>query len=1234
MSFYLRSALVPGLLAVCSLPAYGAVRDRILSKPDARLTALKGQRRPEAIAPNDQGPVDPALRIDYATLYLKPAPGLEAFLADQQNPSSPDYHRWLTPEQFGERFGVSANDATQIVSWLQSQGLTVHDIARGRHWITFSGTATRVAKAFYTEFHRYRINNVLHYANSTEISLPAAFEPVVRAVDGLNDFALDAMHRASPPVSLKPNLNNSTGKHYLAPDDLATIYNIAPLYAAKTDGTGQKVAIIGRTSINLSDLRNFRTYFNLPPGDPQLLLYGPDPGVRPADLVEADLDLEWAGAIARNATIIYVYSTSVNVSAQYAVDQNVAPVMSMSYGGCELTLFDTLRPVAQQAAAQGITWAIASGDSGATTCDRSAPTPQATKGATVAYPASIPEVTAVGGTQLDDSSGVFWSPGNSLARASALSYIPEKVWNQSIENNAIEGGGGGASAMFTKPGWQLGPGVPNDGRRDLPDISFASATYIGYVVFSNDTSYIVGGTSAASPVFAGMVALLNQSLAAKDPRAPVGLGNINPALYRLARSNPGIFHDITVGDNAMPCMQGTPDCVNGRVGFAAQPGYDLAAGLGSLDVTRFVSEWSVGTASSTTISGSPDSYGPNDKVLLTATVTGAAQPPTGTVTFVGNDTALGTVVLSPGATSSTATLSVNGILLAGGNGTVGALYSGDATFTASWGSAVLTLKIPAAGSLVLPSVSPNPVRQSGTSWPYTLQITEKAGVPSRITVFTVNNVDNLRALPDPNVAANSTNYLQLSGNNLNVPLDRVYHFEGVDASGATWVRELSVPFVGSDSNRIVPAISLTVSPSTIQQNPNADPTCQWSQQVTVQESTGFHVNLATFTAGGVSQTSRISQLFGATRLAPFGVLSATLCSSGVSAPSVRTYSVSGTSELNTTVTASASATFSEPAASAAAFTVSQPSINIAGSASLDLNFASGSPAWAASVFPFGQKWLTLSSASGTGNVTLNLAASAAGLSNGVYSAVLNLQALNTIPQLIQVPVTFVVGQSGSTTINGIGNAASGDRVFAPGQLIAVYGANLAPSTLSATVQPLPLQLAGVSATVNGVSTPLWFISPGQINLQIPYEVSAGSAVLGVNNNGQVSSFRFPVSPAAPGIFAYQGALVPVATATPGQTIFGFVTGDGDVTPTLPSGASPASGTSLSRLPQPRQPIGITVGGRAATVVFSGIVPGLVGVTQVNFTVPADLDPGIQPVVAKVGGVSGTPVNLTVNPLPN
>jgi uncharacterized protein (TIGR03437 family) len=362
------------------------------------------------------------------------------------------------------------------------------------------------------------------------------------------------------------------------------------------------------------------------------------------------------------------------------------------------------------------------------------------------------------------------------------------------------------------------------------------------------------------------------------------------------------------------------------------------------------------------------------------------------------------------------------------------------------------------------------------------------------------------------------------------------------------------------------------------------------------------------------------------------MITGTVCYASAATPSQGTYSLTGVTETGATATATGLASFAAASAAPVSFTVSTPSVTLSGGeGGVDVKFDGGSPAWTAKLLPAGQKWLTVSAASGSGNATLQLQASAAGLSNGVYNALLSIQASDVLPQSIAVPVIFVVGGSDAVSITGLGNAASGTQSFAPGQLIAVYGSNLAGGIQSAPIQPLPLTMAGASATVNGVSAPLWFVSPGQINLQVPYETGAGPAVLGINNGGQIAVFSFNVAPAAPGIFAFNGSLVPSASAAAGQTIVAFITGDGDQSPSLASGATTASTATLAQYPKSRLPLSLTVGGEPAAIVFNGIVPGLIGVTQVNFTVPKDASPGVLPVVVTVNGVSSAPVNLTITP---
>jgi uncharacterized protein (TIGR03437 family) len=1076
-----------------------------------------------------------------------------------------------------------------------------------------------------------------------EPSIPTALEDVVGGFLGLDDFKLRSA------AIVRPQATSSKGVHTLVPDDLAAIYNIAPLYAAGIDGEGQRIAIIGDSSLDLSDLRAFRKLFNLPFNDPIQILIGDDPGYN-SDVVESNLDIEWAGAVARGAQIVYVYGQSVYNAAQFAIDENVAPVLSLSFGGCEAYNRVSFRAVAQQASAQGITWLASSGDTGAAECDRNAAIPQAAKGFAVGFPASIPEITSVGGTQFDDANGKYWATTNGPNGASALGYIPETVWNDTPSVGGFSAGAGGASILFPKPYWQTGPGVPDDKARDVPDVSLtASANHVGYQLYLYGALYTVGGTSAGAPSLAGVVALLNHYLTSKSILAKPGLGNINPALYRLAQSTNNVFHDITTGDNAVRCALGTPNCVEGFVGYPAGPGYDLATGLGSIDAYNLVTQWNVGTASTTTVTADPAKAGLNDTVRLTATVRGggtsgpAGPAPTGAISFVAEnvvEAVIGAADLTANGASSTATLVVPASSVIGGNGTVTAIYNGDKLYNASSGTVTVGVNRPAAGSLVVPYITPSPVyKQSPTgTWPYTVVLSEKAGVQTTLTAFTVNGVNNLGAFGTGAIVipAKGTLAASLAGNGLTVPLNRVFHFEGKDPDGTVWVSIVTVPFLDAIYPGASTGMAMSSAPSTVLQNPKADPACQFAHRLILQETGGFLMQITTLRQGTTDLSPSLQQLFGTAHLAPYGTLRGDICLNSATTLGAKTYTVSGVSEIGNTVTATLNVTLAAASATPATLTAAPQTVTLAvadafRSAATDvaLTFTGVAPQWTASVVP-GANWLTVSPLSGTGSGPLRISVSAAGLSRGAYQGVVTVQSSDAIPQAINVPVTFVVGTSQSTAITAIANGASYAQAFAPGMLLTVFGTQLSPVTLSAGVLPLPLELSGVSATVNGVSAPLYYVSPGQLNVQVPYETGTGLAVLGVNNNGQVASFPFTVAPAAPGLFtAPDGSLTPAATARQGQTAVAYITGDGDTTTFLITGASPPTGTATSKLPRPRLPVTVTVGGLAATVSFAGTPVGLVGISQVNFTVPATAALGVQPVVVTVGGVRTQTGRLTV-----
>ena len=273
------------------------------------------------------------------------------------------------PKSSRDRFGASENDINTVAAWLRSKGLSVDEIARGRNFIVMSGTAAQLSLAFDTSIRKYQAKGKIHFANRTAPAIPEALSGVVTEIRGLDDFRPEPANLRIHSVS--PDYTAASGNHYLAPDDYAAIYNSAALYQTGIDGTGQKIVIVGQTDINLSDIQAFRAKFNLPASDPQVVLAGTDPGVSKGDQSEAHLDIEWSGAVARNATIIYVNSKNVFTSAQYAINQNLAPVISMSYGGCEQQNSASIRSLAQQANSQGITWIASSGDSGAAGCEAS-----------------------------------------------------------------------------------------------------------------------------------------------------------------------------------------------------------------------------------------------------------------------------------------------------------------------------------------------------------------------------------------------------------------------------------------------------------------------------------------------------------------------------------------------------------------------------------------------------------------------------------------------------------------------------------------------------------------------------------------------------------------------------------------------------------------------------------------------------------------------------------------------
>jgi subtilase family serine protease len=720
-----RSRLVPSFLKPAALfftlgialSAFSQVKvlNRITQAIDDRETApLRGTVHPLLQHATDQGRMDGGIQLESVSLTFKRTADQEAaverLLTEQQNPRSANYHKWLTPEQYADRFGLSTADLNKVVSWLQAEGFTVNRVARGRTQVWFTGSVSQIETVFRTEMHRYRVDGENHFAHSTELAVPAALADVVLGVHGLSDFRPRARAhiRKISPEEVKANFtSNLSGNHFVAPDDFATIYDVKALYTAGFDGTGVRIAVAGQSAINTSDIDAFRSASGLPARTvanftPFLVPGSGTSTIVSGDVGESSLDLEWAEGIAKGASETFVYvgnspNTSVFDAFLYAIDNNTAPVISMSYGNCEQNLpssfLTMLQQETQKANLQGQTISAASGDFGAADCGnpgKNASVLPATTGLAVDIPGALPYVTSVGGTSLsgDGSAATFWSPTNNGNNGSALQYIPETAWNDTTLAgvNALSASGGGASTLFSKPSWQTGTGVPSDGKRDVPDVALAAdPNHDGYLLCATDSGAtppvppcsngfrdssgnlnVAGGTSFGAPTFSGIVAILNQKTGSKQ-------GNVNPTLYALAASNASAFHDITSGNNIVPCGAGTTDCPTtgtAQYGYNAGPGYDLVTGLGSIDAAVLANNWSSGnpTAADFDLFGSLVTIAtPGGTGTSTIAVTGR-NGYSGSVSFTCTAPATAfiscsitgsPVVLSSSATSGTVTLTIN-----------------------------------------------------------------------------------------------------------------------------------------------------------------------------------------------------------------------------------------------------------------------------------------------------------------------------------------------------------------------------------------------------------------------------------------------------------------------------------------------------------------------------------------------------------------------------------------------
>jgi len=483
-----NSSTVILCVLIFSTFVFAAAPDRVTGAigTSSMVSLGTGVAHSQVWAQRDLGPVDPSFQLHHLTFLVTPSvsqqKAIDTLLAQQQDPHSPQYHRWLTPEQYADRFGLSPNDVRAITTWLQSQGFSSISVARSANMITFSGTVAQAEITFRTQIHRDEVNGKMQFFNVSPPQIPAALSGIVTGMRGLNNFHL------KPQVSRPKrnyNADNSFTGQFLGPPDIATVYNISSLNSAITNSTGESLAIIGQTDIFQADISDFRTGFGLSAitgctlstespfvitacstSNFKYVLYLPEGGTDPLtpdsisdDLPEADLDIEWSGATAPNAQVIYVNApdddgNGVVDSMSDAITNAIAPVVSMSYGLCELgnaenaavgfTVFTEAE--FKQANLQGMTIVNSSGDVGAVGCDPPQNNPDeviATGGYAVDYPTSSPEVTAVGGTMIPQISpneytapSQYWNATGTTG-GSALEYIPEQGWNDEEEYGLV-----------------------------------------------------------------------------------------------------------------------------------------------------------------------------------------------------------------------------------------------------------------------------------------------------------------------------------------------------------------------------------------------------------------------------------------------------------------------------------------------------------------------------------------------------------------------------------------------------------------------------------------------------------------------------------------------------------------------------------------------------------------------------------------------------------------------------
>jgi hypothetical protein len=828
---------------------------------ESRIVTLPGSVHPLAQKRFDQGPVVDSFAADRMLLMLnRPAEreaALRQFLIDAHSRGSSRFHKWVTPEQFGERFGPADSDIQAATRWLSSHGFRVGKVTKSRSLIEFSGSARNVKETFHSEIHKYRVSNETHYANANNLAIPEALGPLIRGVSPINDFHLKSYARRVGPASYSRRTGKATpllagatgiGSYFtiapaffaVSPEDFATQYNLTPLYQSGGKGLGQTIGIIGGSNINLALTNAYRQLFHLSGNGPRVVIDGGDPGIGPLpdSDVEAYLDVELSGAVAPDAAVnLYISDGSqvqdpINLATIRAIEDNEASVLSLSLGACEAVLGpfgnQLWASLWEQAAAQGQTVLVSSGDTGSAGCGF-ADENTGTQGLAVSGVASTPWNVAVGGTDFfypnyangPSSADPFWNQANDSNNGSLIAPLAEQAWDVPFGLNILESSdsldsldaaGGGASscvqstidptghtvcfAGYPKPAWQGAPGVPADGVRDLPDVSLFAANgpnLSTYAICAGDTDCaatsgnepqvtLIGGTSASAPAMAGIMALVNQKFGRH------GQADFN--LYALARKNPAVFHDIVTGTNNVPCQQGTTDCSldtngDGRYSlqeYAAGPGYDLATGLGSVDANALVTNWDdtsfVATTTSLSLSSSSIVHG--TPVTFTASVAApsGSGTPTGDVAVTTNS---GFPLQRDNAipiTSGTASSTVD--FFPGGTYQVGAQYQGDGVFGPSTSAPVQISVAPEPSTIFFEASGPNGIvtnsgaqttygeRWTFTAEPYGMNGDQIFGLATGSVTFTDGATSQQAPMNSQGVAAYSPSALALGTHSIAV----------------------------------------------------------------------------------------------------------------------------------------------------------------------------------------------------------------------------------------------------------------------------------------------------------------------------------------------------------------------------------------------------------------------------------------------------------------------------------